>query len=494
MRYIKPTSVIKNFKTKKICFKNFKLEDNEEVLVDNELYIQNLKRFGNSLVEESGVKELTMPISQNSSSECIRKFVYPEGKSFIKLFQYKYFSERNNRYDYCIIMVDNDYKVYHANMFMAHTNLLAHELLQFSEEPEVFKFRVNGIDDVICFCTPTEGIVVWDCDAEPYKVEDVPEFKSICLHNSRLFVIDKKNDALIRYSSNRNPLNWSANEDEDGAGKIELNEFRGMIEKLVSFLDNLYVFSKFGISKVSIFTSTSRYTVSNIFSSSAKIYKNTICVCGQNILFLSQDGLYIFDGYDVKKANENLSDLLKNCDQQNAKTCYFEGKVYIACNLNYLDDQTDDRCAINNSLVVFDIENNDFSVIRNIDIKDMMAINELSLSKLVLCLNQIGSNKVWQLCSQDESEFDFYKKYQIKNITLGDFGLSKTLKAINLFSKYDCIVIVKTDDIEKAYKIKGKEQMQSIRINIKAKKFSITFESNFKFDLKPPQFVFSVCD
>ncbi|MBQ3047948.1 MAG: hypothetical protein IJD48_02915 [Clostridia bacterium] len=493
MRYVKPTTCIKKYKIKKICFKNFEANKDDEFLQQTRLFIQNIARINNTLVEENGVKELDMPISQSTSDICIRKFVYPQDKSFIKLFQYKYFSERNNRYDYCIIMIDNNYKVYHANMFMAHTNLLAHDLLQFSEEPEIFKFRVNGIDDVLCFCTPTEGIVVWDCDSVPYKVENIPEFKAICLHNSRLFVIDKKNDALIRYSSNKNPLNWNYNA-EDGAGKIELNEFRGMIEKLVSFLDNLYVFTKFGISKISVFTSSSGYSISNIFYSSAKIYKNTICVCGQNILFMSQDGLYIFDGYDVKKANEDLSFLLSQYDQSNSKTCYYNGKFYIACKLQYLDDFVDDRCVVNNSLVAFDIEKNDFSVIRNIDVKDLMPINELLLSKLVLCLNGQHSNKLWQICNIEDSEFEFLKRYEIANLTLGDFAKTKIFKAINLFCKYDCDITVQTENKTKTFKIKGKNDLQFVRVNIKGKMFSIIFKSNNKFLLKPPQFVFSETD
>lgn len=496
MRYVKTTTNIKEGKTKVICFKNFIVEDKDEVLSSNKLNIQNIVKKNGILISESGVRELTMPHSQNESNVYDRKFMYPEEKNFIKLFQYKYFSERNNRYDYSLIMIDNTYKVYHANMFMFHTNLLEHSLLQFSEEPEVFKFRVGGIQDVICFCSPTEGIVVWDCDAEPYVAKNAPKFKSICLHNSRLFVIDKNNDALIRFSSNKNPLDWSNDYEnvEEGAGKIELNEFKGMLEKLVSFLDNLYVFTKFGISKVSIYTSSNRYTISNIFSSSVKILSNTICVCGQHIYFLTQDGLYSFDGYDVKKQSAEICDLLSEFDQKNAKTCFYNGKLYIACKLNFNDEESNDRCEENNSIIIFNVEDGSYSIIRNIDVKDMMAINELSMQKLVLCLNDAShSNKLWEICNPQESELNFTKKYKIGPLTLGEFNKKKLLKTVDLICSQNCKMVVKTENTTKVFNIVGSEKLKTLRINIKAKQFEIIFESSFSnFLLKPPQFTFSV--
>lgn len=496
MRYVKTTKSLKESKIKNICFKDFKVEDKDEVLATNKLNIQNLVKKNGSLICESGVRELAMPHSQLESNVYDRKFVYPDGKSFTKLFQYKYFSEKNNRYDYSLIMLDNTHKVYHANMFMFHTNLLAHNLLQFSEEPQVFKFRVGGVQDVICFCTPTEGIVVWDCDAEPYVAKNAPKFKSICLHNSRLFVIDKNNDALIRFSSNKNPLDWSHDYEniEEGAGKIELNEFKGMLEKLVSFLDNLYVFTKFGISKISIYSSNNRYTISNIFSSSAKILSNTICVCGQNIYFLAQDGLYSFDGYDVKKQSAEICDLLSEFDQENAKTCYFDGKLYIACKLNFNDENVDDRCEVNNAIIVFNIENGSYSIIRNIDVKDMMAINELSMKKLVLCLNDAShKNRLWEICSPENSEFNFLKKYKIGPLTLGEFSKKKVLKSVSLICTEPCKMVVKTESQVKTFDIKASQKLTAIRINLSAKQFEIVFEGeSSKFLLKPPQFTFLI--
>ena len=163
MRYVKTTKNIKEYKTQNVTLNDFELDAKSEVLAYSKLNKQNVVKKQGCLVNESGVRELTMPHSQQESEVYDRKFNYPDGKCFIKLFQYKYFSEKNNRYDYSLIMIDNTYKVYHANMFMYHTGLLEHQNLQFSELPQVFKFRIGGLQDVICFCSTTEGIVVWDC-------------------------------------------------------------------------------------------------------------------------------------------------------------------------------------------------------------------------------------------------------------------------------------------------------------------------------------------
>ena len=437
-----------------------------------------------------GLRELLLCNTQEESDKYEKKLLYNAGQRFKKIWRYKFYSEHNKRYEFVLLALDDSNVIYWANMFGYDNTINTFEKFKFNEEPTSISFRVNG-KSVIGFASPSDALVVWYCDEQAYSVEDAPKFKSICLHNERLFALDSQVDYLVRYSSKTNPLDWTLDGGETSdAGVIELNDFKGSLKKLVSFLDNVIVFREFGISKISSYSSSSKFTASNVFNSSCKIYCDTACVCGQEIFFLAEDGLYKFDGYDVEKVKINVSKRIFCNKQEDANSCYFEGKLYIACKMSFDDEENPQS---NNVIVQIDPLTNKFDIIRGVDVSCMYAIKDLNMTKMIVCLNGENGFKLWELCAAPKSEIEFNRVWQSGKINFGNFDKSKLLKEVTLYSKSDIVLKIKTEKGVKNISIVGKNKIQRVRIAIKAKMFEICFEGNgADFLIKTAQFVFAV--
>lgn len=494
MRYKKTTKRIKNYQIKRLDIdtltQTINSDKGEFLLEEGKAKVAyNIQNTFGELSANYGLRELLLCNTQSESDKYEKKLLYNEGQRFKKIWRYKFYSEFNKRYEYLLLALDNSNVIYWVTMFGYNNTLGTFEKFTFNEEPTSISFRVDG-KNVIGFASPSDSLVVWYCDEQAYTVESAPKFKSICLHNERLFALDSEYDYLVRYSSKTNPLDWTADgSTTSDAGVIELNDFKGSLKNLVSFLDNVIVFREFGISKISSYSSSSKFTASNVYNSSCRIYCNTACICGQEIFFLAEDGLYKFDGYNVEKVELNISKLIFSNRQEEANTCYFEGKLFVACKMSF-DDEKEPQT--NNVIIQIDPITNTFNIIRGVDVGCMHAIKDLDMTKLIICLNGENGGKLWELCAASQSEIDFNRVWQSGKVTFGNHD-QKLLKEVSLYSKSDITLKVTTEKRCKRISITGKDKIQRVRIGLKAKMFEICFEgNNADFLIKTAQFVFAV--
>lgn len=455
----------------------------------------NIKVVEGILQTGNGFEKLSLPDTKEEGSTT-KEFLPIEGVTFKKIWRYKYYSDYNKDYEYILIAFGSDNKIYYLDMFGYGPIIIPVNQFNFTSVPTAFSFRVGG-KDVMGFCSPTDNFTVWYCDEEPYQVEEIPKFSSICLHNERLFAIDSTNNYLIRYSSNLNPLNWTESVTTTSGGTIEVNDYKGMLKNLVSFLDNVFVFRDFGVSKISAYGANSMFSAVNIYNSSCKVFCNTACICGNNIYFLQEDGLYKLDGFNVQKVDDTFSHMFEGRSQENANTCFFNGKLYIACNLNFNDDlcvgaETGEYK--NNALIEFDINTNTYNILRGVDVLCMLAIKDLTLSKLVACVNGQDGCHLWQLTQDGCFNYEpLPKNWTGGKINFEVMDKNKILKEVNLICKNDCILTVQTENETREFEIKQNNNFQRVRLNLKGKYFSFSFSSqNQNFYIANPQFVFNV--
>ncbi len=493
---------MKKYKKERLTIKNFSPMINTKANKFDLKQEETISTF-NFMVDKGvlkkscGAEELTLPQHKTSLQE-LRKLNYSGSIRFTKLWRYKFFSKHNQDYEYALIALGSDNVIYFINMFGYDDTIYTLNEFVFQETPNAITFRVNG-EDVIGFCSPSDSLMVWYCDKMPYQVESAPKFSSICLHNQRLFAIDSEKNYLVRYSSNLNPLDWSTSSvSVTSAGSIELNDYKGSLKNLISFQDNVFVFRDFGISKISSYSNYSKFSATNIFNSSAKVFCNTATICGTDIFFLCEDGLYKFDGFNVEKFDDSFAKVFTKNNEQTANTTYFNGKLYIACSLNFNDNLTigcereiDHK---NNCLIIYDIQTKSYTITRGIDISCMLGIKDEIISKLILSLNTSLGTKLWQLTENGLLGEEVLPKVWVGgNLTLGEFDKNKILKEVNLISKTDCTLIVSTDKTSKEYPIKADENLQRVRINLTGKFFSFKFLSTSENPyISTPQFVFNV--
>lgn len=470
----------KSYNKKRLFINNFSSKQNRD---NNEYDLKleepkicfNAKSSLGTLVCGNGLSHLKLPISQSVNYEIEMEEL--SNITFKKIWHYKYYSRANSRYDYLLVGYGSDKNLYYTNIFFADNSF--HNLgKSLNSLPVAINFIVSG-DDVIGFSSQSDNFLVWYCDEVPYSVTTAPKFLSICLHKQRLFVIDTDNDNLVRFSSKTDPMLWTTSNEDEGAGTIEMNDYKGQLKNLISFGDYVFVFRDYGISKITSYSSSSVYYASNVYSSSRKIYCSTACVCEDKIYFLQEDGLYKFDGSNVFKIDLKFSKMLEENSQEKSNSCFFNGKLYLACKLNFNDDNAigcESGTYENNCLVEFDPKSEDYNITRGVDICSMLPINDLFVNKLVILQN--GSSFLWQLNDQGVlHETVLTKKWESGKITLSSFSTNKILKEVRLKCLCNCTIKIESDLRSKGFSLKSSEKITRLVCAFSGKEFSMAITS-----------------
>ncbi|MBR2467931.1 MAG: hypothetical protein IKB42_02695 [Clostridia bacterium] len=346
-------------------------------------------------------------------------------------------------------------------------------------EATLVNYNLNG-EDSILICS-VDGMWVFNSkDMTAIKVENAPKIKSMCLHYERLFATVSDDRYEVCFSDDLNPTNWNVSLTEGGF--IKFNDNYGIVNKVVSFNDYVYVFREYGISKITAFADQTEFDVSTLFVSSGKIFGNTVCECGDRILMLTQNGIYVFDGYSTTKINLNIDSLLENTMNHFACSCYSNGKYYVACNLNFKDDKKilcENFDYYNNALLELDLQTNTLNILRGVDIRNLNSLADDKVNKVLACYLDNGVYRCGEVSKTGlVKDTNLPKCWQSP---LGDFGYPEKLKVVKdiyLKSNVPVLVTIRTERLKKSYYGIPKNDLIHISTFVKGKLIAVDFETD----------------
>lgn len=195
--------------------------------------------------------------------------------------------------------------------------------LFFNQTPIGVCYNYNG-KDVLLLSSEEDGLVIYDGE-NWQKVEGAPPITSMCIHSERLFITSGGVDGALWFSDDFDPTNWNVSLSE--AGFIDLGEDRGEMLCVLPLGGHVYVFSSFGVSRVTAYGDQTEFSVSHLLTSCGKILKNTIMSCGDCIMFFATDGLYRFDGYNAERVSDPWFGKVST-DAYFVKGRYYNGTAY----------------------------------------------------------------------------------------------------------------------------------------------------------------------
>lgn len=268
-----------------------------------------------------------------------------EGKQVLSLWRFTRYDYDAGRYISCDMYCDADGKVYYddGGEWKELSGVV------FTSPPSAVGYRLYG-DDSIIMTSPTDKMYVWDGVGAPRRVEDSPYITSMVLHYERMFATTAGESNAVYFSDDLDPTNWNDTDLTEG-GFIQLLDERGRLLKVVDFLNYVYVFREYGISRLTAYADQEDFNAVNLYVAGGKIYEGGVCACGDTILLTGADGLYSFDGYSATRKLRAV----KFRPSPAASAVYSDGKYYLAA-----CTERDD--GVNDTLVVYDISEGTFSL------------------------------------------------------------------------------------------------------------------------------------
>ncbi len=193
-------------------------------------------------------------------------------------------------------------------------------------------------------------------------------FTTMCVHSDRVFAVLKLDEYKLYFSDDFNPANWQISLKE--GGYISFDTEMGKVVKVLSYAGHVYLFFEHGIMRLTAYNLQTEFRLQKLYLSPGTIYKDTVAICGDKIMFAASDGVFVFDGVQIKKTMEEISDLF-DADQSYAHAVHHGGKYYLACRLNM--DST--IASANNSLVVYDLWRQTVDVAHDLNILSMVSLD-----------------------------------------------------------------------------------------------------------------------
>ncbi|MBO5926066.1 MAG: hypothetical protein J6Q38_00695, partial [Clostridia bacterium] len=302
-----------------------------------------------------------------------------------------------------LVVYASNKMLYSISLTKKTKNLIS--TIQFQSEPKAINYNYSG-KDVLILSFKKEGLFIIYENSVEY-VKNAPSITSMCIHSERLFATSEGDSTELWFSDDFNPTNWFVSLDE--AGYVDLPDERGKLLKVISFLDYVYVFRSYGISRVTAYGDQREFSVDNLYNNIGKIYANTVTECGGYVIFLTSSGIYRFNGIDAVKILPFYDKYLKNANNDSAKGVYYNGKLYLSLNM-MIDGKTEEGVVL-----VYDIENKVSYLARGLKISDFELITGseyqiYAISSDKICkIDKSGRrfnvplNKVWDSGENDYS-------------------------------------------------------------------------------------------
>ena len=343
---------------------------------------------------------------------------------------------RFTRYDYdaeeyktCDMYCDADGNV-HYNYGDGWRELAG---VKFTSPPAAVGYRLYG-DDSVLMTSPTDKMCVWDGVGTARRVDDSPYITSMAMHYERMFATTTGESNAVYFSDDLDPTNWNDSDLTEG-GYIRLLDERGRLLKVVDFLNYVYVFREYGISRLTAYAAQEDFSVVNLYVAGGRIYGGSVCACGDRVLLLASDGLHSFDGYSVT----NKLKAVKFAPSPHASAVFSDGKYYLAACTGGGGE--------NDTLIVYDLASGTFALSK------LKIARLLSLSGEVFAVTADGRIGKVSKCGALFGD-PLVKVWESGQL---DFGTSakKTVREITVVSDGSAQLTVTADGETRTFEIGG---------------------------------------
>lgn len=314
------------------------------------------------------------------------------------------------------------------------------------------------------------------------NIKDDAGVLDMCVHYERIYAVVEGVRNSLWFSDDFDPFNWNVSLDE--GGYIDFDGSLGNVNAIKSFDNYLYVFCDFGIYRLTAYADQTQFTMKNVYASSGQIFAKSITSCGDRVAFASEDGIYLFDGYDVTRYSVKTNDLLQS-GFKNVSACYAHHK-YV---LSFTNDMDCDygifsKRRENNVVMLFDLTDKSVDFMRGISLYDIKTVGAYGDGKIIGLSKDCASP-----VQLDESGLYLgapYQKYwQSPEIDFGRPAALKVVRGIDYSTDGQFVFGVLANGERREFILSPWENRHSVYV--KADKFVFYIRSdNVSENIRPP--------
>ena len=380
-----------------------------------------------------------------------------EGVNAKALFYYKKYDENAEHYLDFLLIYGDDGNFYKCVLNKEDCFTLVQDL-RFDEIPSAVNYRYNG-KDVIIFSLGRSS-KVYDGERVVY-INDAPGITSTCIHNERLFATEGGQKTTLWFSDDFNPLNWTVSLED--AGYIDLRDDRGSLLKVLSFDGYLYVFRNYGITRITAYGDQAAFSVDGVTASASRIIPESICICGDRIIYLAEDGFYSFSGGTPVRILEKLDGLNFN-DKSTARAKFYRGKYYCMVTLSNKYGKPFQ------AIVCYSLKDGSFTIGSGLNVTDFIVMEGENEHKLLFIC---GDNRAIGELS-DKSECFTRGISKTWESGESDLGIAKEKMLTKLFilSESQIKVTIESEIAKRDLTFNGSKKLQAVPVGLRGERFS----------------------
>lgn len=292
----------------------------------------------------------------------------------------------------------------------------------------------------------------------------LPPFTKAMVHNGRCFAVTGT-DCKVYFSAFQDEFCFDTTQD---GGWISFGERGGKAVALCVVGGNLYVFRQHSVERVTATAQQINFAVETIDFACGKLYANTLASKGKSAIFLTDWGLWSFDG-------KVFSRLAKHLDRAFAAINDYATAIWCAqgyllnCKLSF-DGQSNGGA--NNALVV--AAGSSVVVLRGWDF--------CGLSQTLAGQPLLNSNgDFYTLADSDQTQT--LRQCQLQTNFNSHKG--KTVQFVTLATQTPVTLTVYFNNTFKVFNLQASGEMQSVFVNATGKSFRFVFKASGKMHLSP---------
>ena len=313
----------------------------------------------------------------------------------------------------------------------------------------------------------TELDVMWLPKGECWVDQiECAHFVKAIYHNGRCFGITGV-DCKLHFSSLEDAICFDVSK---GGGWINFDERGGKCVALAQIEGALYVFRQHSVEKITVVADQRDFAVKSIAFACGKLYGNTVAGDGHKATFLTDWGLWSFDGKSFARVAKHLDKCICPNNDYAVAVCSNHGYV-LHCNVRLDGGKVlcENSTFVNNALIVFC--NGKAVVLRGWDFTHLFVSTNGNLL--------MSSNG--QIYTLDDAETDTPRQCRVQTNFNSHKG--KTVQLVTFTTCHPLTLTVHCNNTSKSYLVEASDLPQSVFVNATGKNFTFVFASNGQMNL-----------